>query len=203
MFLDKTTIIVGIIVAVFVIGWLRDRSFHMGRLAGAREAVQDLSRSCSHHYEREGEPLPESVDKALTYMSDALKRGKGAKGKLFLYLPGAGMLGDAMGESAYGRGIEGGRQWMEPSKGDIRVDMDEREIRTLAWLANIGFHHVIDGGHTSNFQNAADAEAAANAVGTLESHSPPIEGIDEGDSRYDAAWYRQTSIWDKWPNERA
>jgi hypothetical protein len=46
-------------------------------------------------------------------------------GQIDLYLVGAGMLGDAMGEAAFGKGIETGRQWPEPSKGDIRVDMNE------------------------------------------------------------------------------
>jgi hypothetical protein len=35
----------------------------------------------------------------------------------------------------------------------------------------------------------------------LESHVPPIEGVDD-DHQYDASWYRETSIWDKWPNDR-
>jgi hypothetical protein len=76
-------------------------------------------------------------------------------------------------------------------------------VLTRKRVSDIGFRHIIDGGHVSNFRNAADAEAASNAVHVLEHHMPPIEGIDEGDSQYDAPWYRQTSIWDKWPNERA
>ena len=51
----------------------------MGRLAGARKAVHDLSRACSHHYEVKDQPLPKKVDEALTYMTDGLKRGKGTK----------------------------------------------------------------------------------------------------------------------------
>lgn len=203
MYLDKTTIVVGIIVAVVVVEWLRNRAFQNGRLAGLREAVTAVSRTCSQHYERQGEPLPDEVDKAIVNMKDAIKVGKSLTGKVDLYLVGAGMLGDAMGEAAYGRGVEAGRQLLEPSGGEVRVDMTAQEIRTLAWLSDIGFHHVIEGGHLSSFQNAIDAEHAANAVGTLEGHAPPIEGIDEGDSRYDASWYRQTAIWDKWPNQRA
>jgi hypothetical protein len=199
MFLDKSTITVGIIVAVVVVEWLRHRAFQNGRLAGIREAVTGVSRTCSYHYEREGEALPENVDKALVYMKDALKRGKGLTGKIDLYLVGAGMLGDAMGEGAHGKGIEAGRRWMEPSRGEKRVDMTEREIRDLAYLADIGFHHVIEGGRGTNFQNAADAEHASNAVNTLESQLPPV--IE--DDPYSFSWNRQTCIWDKWPNERA
>jgi hypothetical protein len=78
----------------------------------------------------------------------------------------------------------------------------EVRIRTLTRLSDIGFRHIIGGGYVSNFRNAADAEAASNAVHVLEGHTPPIEGIDDDDSRYDTSWYRQTSIWDKWPNDR-
>jgi hypothetical protein len=78
-------------------------------------------------------------------MQEALKRGKGTNGKIPLYLTGAGILGDAMGEAADGKGFDAGRQFVEPSKGELRVDMSEQEIRTPAWLADIGFHHVIEG----------------------------------------------------------
>jgi hypothetical protein len=199
MYIDKSTLVVCIIVAAVVIEWLRHKAYQHGRLAGVIEAVQDVSRSCS--YQRENGPLPEGVDKALVYMNDSLKRGKGVTGRITLYLTGAGMLGNVMGEAAYGRGLEAGRLWLEPSDGETRIDMTAQEIRTLAWLADVGFHHVIDGSHVSNFRDAADAEAASNAVHTLEGHAPPIEGIDT-DPYEDCAWYRQTSIWDKWPNER-
>jgi hypothetical protein len=126
-------------------------------------------------------------------MKNALKRGKGASGKAELYAIGGGMLGDAMGEAAHAKGIDAGRRWTEPMKGDMRVDMSEQEIRMLAWLSDIGFHHVISGGHLSNFDNAIDAERAANAVHLLEANVPRIEGVDDDDSRYDASWYRQTS----------
>ena len=127
------------------------------------------------------------IDKARVYMKDALKRGKGLTGKIDLSHVGAGMLGDAMGEAACGKRIEAGRQWMEPSRGVMRVDMTAQETRTLAWLTEIGFHHVIEGGHVSSFQNRRRAHA--NAVGTQEGHATPIEGLEE-DAYQNAAWYR-------------
>jgi hypothetical protein len=177
---------------------LRDRSFKIGLLAGARQAVMDLSRACSRSYEVKDEPLPTEVDKALTYMSDALKRGQGTKGKLELYLIGAAMLGEAMGEASYQKGFDAGRRFTEPSTGEMRVDMSEREIRDLAYLADVGFHHVIEGGRASNFHSAADAEHASNAINILESQLPPV--IE--DDPYAFSWNRQTSIWDKWPREQ-
>jgi hypothetical protein len=56
---DKWLIAVGIVVAVIVIEWLRAQAFQNGRLAGIREAVTDVSRSCSYHYEHKDEALPE------------------------------------------------------------------------------------------------------------------------------------------------
>jgi hypothetical protein len=62
---DKILIWIGIPVAYFVLVWLRSRSFNEGRLAGIREAVTDVSRSCSYHYEEKDKPLPKNVDEAL------------------------------------------------------------------------------------------------------------------------------------------
>jgi hypothetical protein len=90
---ERILISIGIAAAYFVLVWLRSRSFNQGRLAGIREAVTDVSRSCSYHYESKDEPLPEKVDKALVYMSHALKRGNGIKGKIDLYLTGSGCSG--------------------------------------------------------------------------------------------------------------
>jgi len=59
---EKWMIVGGILVAVFVIEWLRSQAFQNGRMAGIREAVTDVSRSCSYHDERKDEPLPEKVD---------------------------------------------------------------------------------------------------------------------------------------------
>jgi hypothetical protein len=54
----KILIGVAIFAGLLIVGFLRDRSFHMGRLAGAREAVHDLSCACSHHYEVKDQLLP-------------------------------------------------------------------------------------------------------------------------------------------------
>ena len=120
---DRWIIYVGIALACVVFAWLRSRSFHQGRLEGIRKAVLDLSRTCSFHYETKDQPLPEKVDKALDYMANAMKRGEGTKGKIFLYLTGAAMLGDAMGEVAWQKGFDAGRLWTEPSEGEKRLDL--------------------------------------------------------------------------------
>jgi hypothetical protein len=59
MYVDKPMIFICIITAVIIVEWLRHKAYQNGRLAGVVEAVRDVSRSCSYHYERENEPLPE------------------------------------------------------------------------------------------------------------------------------------------------
>ena len=54
------------VVAVIVVEWLRHKALHNGQLAGVVEAVRDVSRSCSYHYERENEPLPKSTRRSST-----------------------------------------------------------------------------------------------------------------------------------------
>jgi hypothetical protein len=132
---DKFYTFVGTIIILGLVGWLLSRIFHQGRLSGIRKAVTDLSRQCSFHYESKDDELPEKVVKALDYMKGALQRGKGAKGRSELYLVGAGMLGDAMGEAAWQKGFEAGRQWTDPRQARrASTSLGRKSSIWLTWL---------------------------------------------------------------------
>jgi hypothetical protein len=185
---DKILISIGIPAVYFVLVWLRSRSFNQGRLAGIREAVTDVSRSCSYHYEEKDKPLPKNVDEALVYMAGALKRGRGVKGKIGLYLTGSGMLGDAMGEAAYQKGFDAGRS--DPSDGEQRIDMTPESWRAIRSLAHEGFLHRMEGYE----QEAHRAEAAIEKLEFAIRHC-------ETDPEYSDSLQRNMLIWQRWPSE--
>jgi hypothetical protein len=197
---EKWLIVGVIVVAVVVIEWLRAQAFQSGRLAGIREAVTDVSRSSSYHYEHKNEPLPEKVDKALTYMSDALKRGDGTKGKIDLYLTGAGMLGDAMGEAAYQKGFDAGRRWSDPPEAEQRIDMPPDGWRAVRYLAHIGFLNQMPN-YTKMLHFPFDSEERAkHAEAAIEKLESAI-GHSKSDPEYSDSLQRNMLIWNQWPND--
>jgi hypothetical protein len=185
--------LISIAAAYFVVVWLRSQSFNQGRLAGIREAVTDVSRSCSYHYESRDEPLPEKVDKALVYMSDALKRGNGIGGKIDLYLVGSGMLGDAMGEAAYQKGFDAGRRWSYPSDGEQRIDMQPDGWRAIRYMAHSGFLNQMPNFPFDSEERAKHAEAAIEKLEIAIGHS-------KGDPEYSDSLQRNMLIWKRWPS---
>lgn len=158
---DKVLVGTAIVLGVIVLEWLRAKAYQNGRLAGVRQAVHDLSRSCSYHYEEKDQPLPKNVDEALDYMAGALKRGKDTTGKIDLYLTGSGMLGSAMGEAAYQKGFDAGRRWSDPSDGERRIDLPLEQWRWVRYLAHIGFLHQMPNLIHVPFRSRDDAQRAA------------------------------------------
>ncbi|WP_315729716.1 MULTISPECIES: hypothetical protein [unclassified Bradyrhizobium] len=71
----KVLVGIAVVIGVIIVEWIRAKAYQYGRLAGASQAVHDLSRACSYHYEEKDQPLPKNVDEALDYLADTLKRG--------------------------------------------------------------------------------------------------------------------------------
>jgi hypothetical protein len=199
---EKWILYAGIGIAYLVLVWLRSRSFHQGRLAGIREAVTELSRPCSFHYEEQDKPLPEKVDKALDYMKDALKRGEGTKGKIRLYLIGAGMLGDAMGEAAWHKGFAAGRDWQDPRDGEHRIDMPIESWRTIRFLAHMGFKHQMPNYQRMSFFGFETEEQAVAAERAIEQLEFAIKH-SKVDTEYSDSLSRNMLIWEQWPRQKA
>ncbi|QOZ66406.1 hypothetical protein [Bradyrhizobium arachidis] len=167
------------------------------RLAGMREAVTDLSRTCSHHYEEKGEDLPQKVIEALDYMKRALAQ-KDVHTRCRLYLTGAAMLGDAMGLAAWHKGFEAGQELMDARDGETRIDLKRQEILDIAYMAHLGFEQMIS--DPEGFKDEDDAERASSAIRKIERHKP-ADTVDESDP-YAMAFNRSTMIWQRWPNEQ-
>jgi hypothetical protein len=82
------------------------------------------------------------------------------------------------------------------------VDLSEREVLNLAFLAHIGFEKMIGReGPKREFDDEQDAERASEAIRQLERHKPK-DAVDESDP-YAQAFNRQTMIWDRWPTKTA
>jgi hypothetical protein len=167
---------------------------------GMREVVDYVARAGSHHYEREGEDLPEKVVKALDYLKYALSQ-KSAADRARLYALGAGTLADAMGEAASARGAETAKSWMQPSDGEVRIDMPMESWIDLRYMADTGFQHKMPNYREVvpfHFWSKEDAEKAEAALEKLEfaiRHSGR-------DPEYSDSLSRNMLIWDQWPDEQ-
>ena len=163
------------------------------------EAVTGVSRTCSYHYEREGEQLPENVDKALVHMKGRTQAREGHRGQDRSLSHRRQHTGRRHGRA----GIRQGHRGWAAVDGAVRRRKARRHDGARNPRPRVPGRRRLPsrhrGGRGTNFQNAADAEHASNAINTLESRLPPaIE-----DDPYAFSWNRQTSIWDKWPNAKA
>ena len=198
---DKWMIVGGILAVVIVIEWLRAKAFQYGRLAGMREAVMQLSRNCSFHYEEQDKPLPKKVDEALDYMAKALTKS-GTTKRIEFYVIGAGMLGSAMGEAAWHKGYDSGRQGTEPRDDDRRIDMPIESWRWIRYLAHIGFLHQMPNYRRlldNPFRSEDDAKRAESAIERLEF----AIGHSKSDPEYSASLQRNMLVWEQWPKQKA
>jgi hypothetical protein len=174
-------------------GWLAK-----ARLNGMKKVADAMIRGISHHYEQQDEPLPPEVDKAIDELNALVARQKDDRGRAEQYAIGARILADAMGQACVSRGFQSGQHWSEPTGGDTRVDLSEKELLNLAFLAHMGFEKMIGwGGSELEFDDEQDAERASEAIRQLERHKPK-DAIDESDP-YALAFDRQTMIWRRWP----
>lgn len=199
---DKWMIVGVILAVVIVIEWLRAKAFQNGRLAGMREAVHQLSRNCSFHYEEEqDEPLPKKVDEAIDYMAKALKKS-GTKNRSESYVIGAGMLGSAMGEAAWQKGFFAGQQSTEERDGEYRIDMPIDSWRTIRFLAHIGFKHQMPNYQRMSFFGFDREDQALAAESAIEKLEFAIKHSKD-DPEYSDSLSRNMLIWEKWPRQKA
>jgi hypothetical protein len=159
-------------------------------------ATDAMIRGIGHHYERQNEPLPEDVEKAIDDMKARVARHKNDRDRAEQYVYSARTLADAMGQACVNHGIEIGQHWSQPTGGDIRVDLSEREVLNLAFLAHMGFERMI-----GEFADEQDAERASQAIEQLERRKPK-DAVDQSDP-YAQSFNRQTMIWRRWPRKPA
>jgi hypothetical protein len=177
---DILFILGGLHVALIVAGWSCAKSyFDKGRLQGMEEAMREISRGISSHYELEGQVAPERVAKAVKALKAASgKRWKKGKGATDPYHAQLWIVGDAIGEACWLKGHAAGIRRKAPAQGKIRVDLSLNELLQLSWLAQLGFQHMMPnyrGFEIHRFSGEEDAREGAAAVGKIESVIPAKE----------------------------
>jgi hypothetical protein len=193
--------IVGVAAVWIAISIIRDWMAR-ARLDGMKEAANVMIRNISFHYERKDEPLPEEIDKAIEDMHSRVGRKKNDHERAEAYLIGAGVLADKMGEAAFNRGTDVGRDWQEPREGDYRIDLPMQSWMTLRSLAHNGFLHWMP--HYTpmlefHCRTKEEAEAAAAVVEALEFKIPKHV---RGDPEYSMSLSRNMLVWD-WDKQPA
>ena len=178
--MDILFILGGLHVALIVAGWSCAKSyFDKGRLQGMEEAMREISRGISSHYELEGQVAPERVAKAVKALKAASgKRWKKGKGATDPYHAQLWIVGDSIGEACWLKGHAAGIRRKAPAQGKIRVDLSLNELLQLSWLAQLGFQHMMPnyrGFEIHRFSGEEDAREGAAAVGKIESVIPAKE----------------------------
>jgi len=174
---------------IVVRGWLARARFN-----GMKIVADEMIHGSSRHYKRENEPLPEEIKKAIDDMNTRVARERTERDRGDVYIVGARLLADAMGQACVKRGFESRDRGSEPTGSNIRVDLSAREVLNLAFLAHQGFEKMI-----GKFDDEQDAERASEAIWQLERHKPK-DAIDERGPHAQAI-NRQTMIWARWPTK--
>jgi hypothetical protein len=186
----------GGIVAAFLAGSIVRGWIARARFDGMKEVADAMIRGVSYHYERPDEPLAPEVAKAVDDMNARVARAKSDREKAEAYKLGASVLADKMGEAAFIRGTDAGRDCQEPREGDYRIDLPMQSWMTLLSLAHRGFLHWMP--HYTpmlefHCRRKEEAEAGAAVVEALEFKIPKHI---RGDPEYSNSLSRNMLVWD-------
>jgi hypothetical protein len=167
----------GLLVALVVAGWSCGRSyFEKGRLRGGEEAIREILRGMSLHYELEGQMVPDNVVKALKAVNSASRNPKKRRASsLNPYYVHLSNLGYAVGEACWLKGHGAGVRRKTPAEDKIRLDLSLNELLQLSWLAHHGFQHMMPNYRSFEifrFSGQEEAEEGAKAVCKIECAIP-------------------------------
>jgi hypothetical protein len=134
-------IIAVIALAVTALAWatisIARGFFARGRLQGTREAMSEIVRGVSQHYEHDDKPLPEPVGKCIDKMKAQVAGAPNAEEKCEAYQVHFWKLGNVMGEAAWQEGCEAGQRFDHPRDGEMRVDLSLKELMSIRRLASV------------------------------------------------------------------
>jgi len=206
--------IILIVVIAGAVAFIADRAvFARGRLFGLREAADEIIRGVAEHYQHDKQ-ASESVLTALNDIKVRLAKKRPAQITGNAVSAGLRELGRAVGDVAFGKGFEAGRdaeaRLEAPVSGKIRIDLSISELMQIRWLAHFGFEHTM--WNTSDpegtkprphadivFKAEPDAQRATEAIDTLERRIP--KGERDPNEPYALAINRQQMIRERWRSE--
>ena len=176
--MDILLVLCGLLAAFVIASFTCARSyFAEGRLLGMQEAVRELNRGISAHYELDGQVVPERVAIALKAFYSVFERPCIKKSTASYYAQ-LWIVGNAIGEAIWIKGHAAGVRRKAPTQGKIRVDFSLAELLQLSWLAHLGFQHMMPnyrGFEIHRFSGAEDACEGARAVAKIEAIIPAKE----------------------------
>ena len=149
--------------------------FVRGRLRGMQEAAAEIIRGLNSHVEVEGE-LTAGVSKALETLKTAAA-GVSHHKQIERRYAHLWVFGDAIGKSCWSKGYRTGKLTMAPRDDKVLVELSVNELRQLAWLAHLGFQHMMPnyrGFEIHRFSGEEDALDGAKAVERLEVSVPAM-----------------------------
>jgi hypothetical protein len=192
-----------LLIVLAFLAWSSVRSyFARGRLHGMEEATREFIRGVTSHYEIDGVAMPPTVAKAVDAMK-ALTRGPASYNKrIHRFHARLWVFGDAVGEACWRKGYEAGKRKMAPTGGKIKVELSQSELVHLAWLAHLGFKHMMPNYRSfemHRFSGKQDAQDSSFAVEKLEvaipaDHRPVGDPLVQSNGR-------QKLIRNWWPSE--
>jgi hypothetical protein len=163
--------------------------FVRGRLHGMQESATEMMRGFGSHIEAEGE-LPASVARALEILKTRAKGVSHAR-QMERRRADLWVFGDAIGSSCWSKGYRAGKQTMAPREDRILVELPASELLQLAWLAHLGFQHMMPnyrGFETYRFSGEEDARGGAKAIERLEvcvpaAHRATVDPVASSNAR--------------------
>jgi hypothetical protein len=178
--MDILFIVIGLLVALVAAAWSCAKSyFDNGRCRGTEEAIREILRGTTSHYELKSQAVPEGVAKALREVNVVSnKRRRVGPVLTDHYHAQLWILGDAIGEACWLKGHAAGMRRKAPAEGKIRVDLTLNELLQLSWLAHLGFQHMMPnyrGFEIHRFNGEEDAQESAKAVSRVEAAIPAKE----------------------------
>ncbi len=133
-------------------------------------------------YEIDGQPLPPGVAKAIDTLNAATDRASFNK-RIHRYHAHLWVFGDAIGDACWQKGFQAGKRTMAPRENKILIELSRNELLHLAWLAHLGFKHMMPnyrGFEMHRFNGREDAQDGSFAVEKLEVAIPPQDRPFEG-----------------------
>jgi hypothetical protein len=170
------------------LGSLMGSCFIRGRHRGMQEAAAEIIRGVNSHLDAGGQ-LPAGVLKALEKLQSSAGHVSHRR-RLDLRHAQLWIFGDALGSACWNKGYRSGKRSMAPRDGKIHVELSANELLQLAWLAHLGFQHMMPnyrGFEIHRFDGEDDARNGAKAIERLEVAVParhgPIDPVALSNSR--------------------
>jgi hypothetical protein len=151
--------------------------FVRGRHRGMQEAAAEIIRGIHSHFEVGG-GLPAGVSKAQERLGDSVGHVSHHR-QLDRRHAQLWIFGDAIGSACWSKGYRAGKLSMAPRDGKIHVELSPGELLQLAWLAHLGFQHMMPnyrGFEIHRFGGEDDARNGAKAIERLEVSIPGMHG---------------------------